>query len=323
MSKMMGRIAGIVMLFVVCFSVKAQQFTQFSQYMIDGFILNPAYAGTTDYIPIRMSNRNQWLGFEGSPRSYFLSAHTNLDDNNGLGAIIYTESEGPSSHTGLMFSYAYRFPLNYEYSLSFGLSTNLYANNFNNDLVNIIDPNDPAFAGADETSFSGDVNFGVYLFSDEFYLSFSVPHLIESPNKLGTEIGNEYKRHYFLSSGYYISTAYKGHWGVEPSFMLKTTETSNPQLDINARVLYQDYLFGGISYRIEDATSIMVGIKTKRFLVSYSYDIGLSDISDHHNGTHEFVLGFNIDYTNSTRNNRWWDRHKIKEWDDGKGAFKR
>ena len=47
----------------------AQQNPQFSQYLQNSLILNPAIIGAEDITEFTLGYRNQWTGFEGAPRT--------------------------------------------------------------------------------------------------------------------------------------------------------------------------------------------------------------------------------------------------------------
>ena len=51
----------------------SQQLPQYSQWYLHQFAINPAHAGIKQCIDVHTLYRNQWLGFEGSPQSGFLS----------------------------------------------------------------------------------------------------------------------------------------------------------------------------------------------------------------------------------------------------------
>ena len=46
----------------------AQQRMQYSQYLWNGYLMNPAFAGIEDYIDLRSGYSHQWAGFEGAPK---------------------------------------------------------------------------------------------------------------------------------------------------------------------------------------------------------------------------------------------------------------
>jgi len=76
--------------------------------------------------------------------------------------------------------------------------------------------------------------------------------------------------------------------------LLKGTETSPFQVDVNTKVFYKEDYSLGISYRHKDAVVVMLGVKFKQFYLGYAYDIVLSNIQKYSAGSHEIIVGFNI-----------------------------
>src|SRR5687768_13527274 len=72
-------VAGFLFTLIGFISV-AQQRAQYSQYMINQYVLNPALTGTYDYAHIVAGYRNQWVGaFDGAaPVTYYLTGHTSI-----------------------------------------------------------------------------------------------------------------------------------------------------------------------------------------------------------------------------------------------------
>ena len=64
-----------ILLTVMSFS-KAQQMPLYSQYMLNGFLLNPAMAGNVDYIPLRLTVRQQWVGITDAPSTQAISGRS-------------------------------------------------------------------------------------------------------------------------------------------------------------------------------------------------------------------------------------------------------
>ena len=55
-------------------SVTAQQIPQYSQYLWNNYLINPAIAGAENYFEIKGGYRDQWHGMEGAPRTLFFTA---------------------------------------------------------------------------------------------------------------------------------------------------------------------------------------------------------------------------------------------------------
>ena len=56
----------------------AQQDSQYTQYMYNTMMINPAYAGSRGSTSIFALYRNQWVGLDGAPKTAALSFHTPL-----------------------------------------------------------------------------------------------------------------------------------------------------------------------------------------------------------------------------------------------------
>ena len=64
----------VLLLWGMISNVQAQQVYQFSQYLQNLYILNTATAGLHDYTEVNLSYRNQWVGINNSPTTYYVSA---------------------------------------------------------------------------------------------------------------------------------------------------------------------------------------------------------------------------------------------------------
>ena len=121
---------------------EAQQVPLYSQYMMNGFLLNPAFAGAEGYTALNLTSREQWLGLQNAPRTHALSGQTRLLKNSfiskgasvrkrqrmssrsgkvGLGGYVFNDRNGAIDRTGLQFSYAYHIRMR-KSQLSFGIS---------------------------------------------------------------------------------------------------------------------------------------------------------------------------------------------------------
>ena len=57
----------------------AQQDPHFTQYFDNTLFVNPAYAGSKDVLNLTAIHREQWVGFDGRPRSTTFSIHSPFD----------------------------------------------------------------------------------------------------------------------------------------------------------------------------------------------------------------------------------------------------
>ncbi|HEX8546967.1 MAG TPA: type IX secretion system membrane protein PorP/SprF [Cytophagaceae bacterium] len=56
----------------------AQQMPQFSMYIWNNYLINPAIGGAENSLDVKLGYRNQWVGLEGAPRTMYLTVHTQL-----------------------------------------------------------------------------------------------------------------------------------------------------------------------------------------------------------------------------------------------------
>lgn len=298
-------------LFVTVFAMScmAQQRPQYTQYMINPFLLNPAVSGTEDYADIRAGYRKQWAGFEGSPRTMYLSAHTNIGKHlvtsnrsrnrkngfHGVGGIITNDAIGPTTTTTVSAAYSYHLKLTRKVFASLGAMGGF--NQFTVDGSKLVagNPNDALITGMSKTGL-GDITVGAWVYSDKFYAGASMAQLAPSIQftKTSSSVDSySLTHHYFVMAGYRIPLGYD--FTFIPSFCIKAAAPAPMSFDINAKVRYKDFCWAGISYRNRDALAAMVGvIINNTFDVSYSYDYITSNINKYTGGSHEIVIGYRL-----------------------------
>jgi type IX secretion system PorP/SprF family membrane protein len=270
----------------------SQQLPHYSLYMFNDAVINPAVCGTKGYDRIHLSSTSQWAGFEGAPKTQFLSYTKGQGEHMGLGAVVFNDITGPISRTGLQVSYAYNIDVSPTYKLSFGLSGSMFEYIFDGSNAVLYDNTlDPAFLGGVEKVLVQDAAFGTYLYNGKYYLGISVPQLIQSKINFDSD-KNNLSRHYFIASGYNFYVNEK--LDIEPSVILKSTDASPLQYDINLRAVYNKQLWGGLSYRNQDALIVMLGMNYNNYSFGYSFDRTLSDINTYTVGSHSVMIGYSF-----------------------------
>ena len=288
---------------------RAQQRPQYSQYMLNNFLLNPAITGIEDYADVRVSHRRQWVGLEGAPVTSYVTAHTPLNKgasgnkyhralaHHGIGASFYTDKTGPLRTSSVSFSYAYHLPLTTTLNVSAGASAGIIRNTVNSAELELTNPNDPLIGGGTINNNVFDLNLGLWLYSKNFSVGVSGAQLLEDVGSFqpaeGAEATFGLQRHYFVTGAYRFEPT---DWlDVIPSVMLKLADPSPASIDANVRVLYDERFWVGASYRHEDALVGMVGVYVSPLLdISYSYDATSSSLNRVSAGTHEVVIGFKL-----------------------------
>jgi type IX secretion system PorP/SprF family membrane protein len=301
-------LASIAFLLLFGTDVNAQQLPQFTQYMWNPYIINPALGGTNNFYQMRYNNRFQWVGLTDAPQSYSISAYgPHAKKDMGFGANIYYDVTGPTSRTGGLFSYSYNIQVTKSgLRLSGGIAAGFLmyrADGSRFEFGDGFDMTDPAIYTSTKSIFTPDASIGFYLYNYQFYVSLAAHQLIGQ--KLYTSVltnseGNNYyginrlKQHFMLGGGVFISLT--RDWEVEPSVLLKYMISSPIQLDINAKVSYRKQFWGGLSFRWQDGLSILFGYNyEKRYLFGYSFDYSLTGLRTHSAGSHEIMIGYMFD----------------------------
>ncbi len=305
----------------------SQQTPVYSQYMLNGFLLNPAIAGAEGYSAINLTAREQWVGFQDGPGTYALSFQTRLmreshisrtktvkrrkkspfsGGNVGLGGYIFNHRNGAVDRTGVRITYAYHLELD-ESQLSFGLSMVGYQYRIDKERIELEFPNDELFNSLDQSVFIPDADVGIYYTSATIWAGFSVDQLLESSLKFG---GDGYDkltmyRNYHLMGGY--DFLINKEFTLSPSTHLKIAENGKVQADISARLYYKQMFWGGITYRTGHSLVIGGGLSVDRLVFGYAFDIGLNSIMKSSYGTHEFT--FIAKLGDHTRRHRWLTRY--------------
>ena len=292
-------VAAILLLFAL--QATAQQDPQFTQYMYNMSVINPAYA-TADQGILNIGGlyRSQWVGVEGAPETGTFFAHTPVSDKIELGISFTNDNIGDViKENNIYADFAYVLPVGLESKLSFGVKAGLTF--FNTDFSGFVlqsgDQNsDIAFNENINQTFPN-VGVGVFYFSDNYYIGLSAPNLlttthIESEN--GVKSTGVEAVHYFLTGGYVFDI--NPNVKLKPSFMAKGVSGAPIALDLNANVLINEKLEAGLSYRLEDAIAAMVNFRvTPDLRIGYSYDYTTSNLSDFSSGSHEIFILFDVD----------------------------
>ena len=286
----MKRLISFLCLFI--FSVTllvAQQVPQFSQNMFNKLANNPGSAGSSQSINAIVLHRSQWMGFEGSPMTLNLSVDAPIELlHGGVGLNIVSDAIAEYSNLGVQFSYAFRTDLG-EGQLGIGASAGMFQSGLNGG--NLIPANigDVSIPSSDISGSSMDFGAGLYYNTRDAYLGISTLHITEpSIEKTDGQIIS-LSRHYFLLAGYYYEI--NPLLSLNPSISLKS-DGSTSQLDINTNILYNDRIWGGVSYRLDEGIVLLTGMNINEDLrFGLSYDVVMSEIR---NNSIEFMLGYSF-----------------------------
>jgi type IX secretion system PorP/SprF family membrane protein len=282
-----------------------QQDPQFTQFMYDRLSVNPGFAGSQNAICATLLGRRQWAGFAGQPNTALLNVSAPIESiKSGVGASVYLDELGPLSTTMLRLSYAYHLKITGATKLGLGVSAGLLNSTMNNDWIAYNFSSDGVNQGIGtgagdqsipqfrERATTFDAAFGAYLYNPKYYVGLSATHL----NQGNLDPMNiQVKRHLYLMGGYNFELA--PEWVVTPHILAKT-DLASTQFDANATVMYNNTLWVGVTYRLEDAIAPMAGYQYQfpngksTLKIGYSYDITASQLNQYSSGSHELMLRY-------------------------------
>lgn len=272
----------------------SQQRPVYSQYMFNGLVLNPAYAGNQKQLNATVMHRDQWVNIEGAPKTQTLTVHSALKKwPVGIGMLVSRDRIGVHDDLSVYGIYSYKIKLPVG-TLAFGLQ-----GGFNNTVsdftkLSILDPSDPFFNGTAK-KFKPNFGTGAYYSTNNTYVGFSIPFLVN--NKIFTveNVVSEAReaRYYFLTGGHLFPL--NDDFKLLPSVLFRVQEGQPAGMDINTNVFIADVLNIGASYRSGDALIFLFElILNQNFRFGYGYDHTLSKVRNYTHGSHEIMLNYRI-----------------------------
>jgi type IX secretion system PorP/SprF family membrane protein len=294
----MKRLIGLLIM-LISVSGFAQQDAQYTQYMYNTIVVNPAYAGSRQAMSFFALHRNQWVGIEGAPVTNSFSINTPISESKvGLGLSFVNDQIGPSDENNIAVDISYTIPASEKYKMSFGVKAS--ANLLNVDFTKLDQyPGDPIFEENIDNKFSPNIGVGFYLHSDNSYIGISAPNLIETEHfdKSATSSSTSHiateKINYYLIAGYVFDLSPSVKF--KPSLQTKYVQGAPLQVDVSANFMINEKFVAGLAYRWSAAMSAMVGFQVSDpFFVGYSYDFDTTDLADYNSGSHEIFLRYEL-----------------------------
>ncbi len=285
-------------------SIFAQQDPQFTQFMFDRLSINPGVARASDSWCGTAIGRQQWSGFSGQPNTGLLNVSGPIPSiRSGIGATVYLDELGPQSVTAARLSYAYHLKLGGTTKLGLGIGIGVISSTLSSDwrAYDYLDGNlsgigtgagDPSIPQNNQKATAFDASFGAYLYNPKYYAGISAVHLNEGDL---SDMNIQVARHLYAMAGYHFELG--PVWTLSPHVLAKT-DLSSTQVDVNATIMYNNIVWAGVSYRLEDAIAPMAGYQYafpdgKSVLkIGYSYDLTTSELNNYSSGSHEIMLSF-------------------------------
>ncbi len=277
----------------------AQVDSHFSLFEYSQNMYNPGSAGSNNAMCVTSLHRQQWVGLEeGRPITTLFSFDMPLIDILGVGLNINQDILGFQQDLNISGNIAYRAELG-PGMLGVGLGLGVINRSIDGDwrtwssLTGGTVYEDPAIPHM-ESKTAFDMSFGATLVSQDYWVGFSVTHLLKPTINFEVDLPSSIARHYYLTGGYNYSLP-NPSFDLLASTMLQS-DGSTMEFQINAKILYNKSFWGGVSYRYNDAIVPMLGVHLINGLsFGYSYDIVTSKIGSYNHGSHELMVRYCFD----------------------------
>lgn len=278
-------------------SGQAQQLPQYSGYYLNKYALNPAAAGSFNWIDLRLLYRKQWTGFENAPETQLFSGHSSIENTPvGVGGYAFNDKHGISKSTGGGLTYAHHLPLNEDLRLSFGLTGHFAQYSIDGSAMLLDNTNDlVANAAAQQADGIFNASFGTYLYGDDYWVGLSALNLLPTEPEYFTIATQEFKTHINIMAGYNVEVGQK--WTLTPSTYVNMVSGNPTAADFRFYVDYWETVQFGAGVRTDGALIFGGGVGITPVLnLSYSYDMTTSSLKYVSSGTHEVHLNYIIFY---------------------------
>ncbi|WP_298341526.1 type IX secretion system membrane protein PorP/SprF [uncultured Algibacter sp.] len=295
------KIAALLSLTLLSLQSFAQQDPQFTQYMYNMSVINPAYATAEEGI-LNLGGlyRTQWVGLEGAPKTGTFFAHTPINEKIEMGVSFTNDNIGDIVNENNIFAdFAYVLPVGIETKISFGVKAGvrMFDTNFNGlQLQSGPASGDNAFDENINRAFPN-LGIGAFFFTDTYYVGLSAPNMLSTKhleNENGIKATGIENVHYFLTGGYVFDI--NKDVKLKPAFMARGVKGAPLAVDITANVLINEKLEAGLGYRLDDAISALINFRvTQDLRIGYAYDYTTTNLGDFNSGSHEIFILFDVD----------------------------
>ncbi|MBK6267347.1 type IX secretion system membrane protein PorP/SprF [Marivirga sp. S37H4] len=280
----------------------------------------PGLAGAMDFLDIRTSYRQQWVGFDGAPKTLMasvngvkkfrnneyrhnstrvsnLSAYEGNDVKIGIGGYIIKDELGAFNQNLVMLNTAVHVPVKNRTYLSLGLSSGVNQTEIDFEEIKVFDPGDPYYNAYLENTPSSTylrINIGLAFYSPSYYLSYSILNAGDALlSGYKVEEGIFIRFSHQILGGYRFSL--QENLELISSSIVRYSNRNPTSFDLGLKLRFNQLLDFGIVYRNDQTFIGMLGLVVNdMFRFGYSYEYKNLNVQGFKPNSHEIVLGFQL-----------------------------
>lgn len=308
-------------LFFVIQNIWGQSEPQFTQYMLNKYLVNTAYAGSSGGLDVSLLYRNQYVGLNNqSISSQGFNFNIPLQSiSSGIGVTAINDLIGFQRSTYVSLNYDYRKNFKWgEMGVGIGggiIQTSLDGSQLrapDGNYDNGVNHNDALLPTNLQQGIAPDLSFGIYFNNDKYFAGASINHIVFASAAIkatGGKTSLDFSRNLFFTGGYDFNLSQKLR--LMPTGLVKS-DFKKVQIDIGGTFIIINNIITGISFRgysknMIDALAVVLGFKYKGVQLVYSYDINVSYLSKFNSGSHEISLSYR--YPFKKKENRGYYYH--------------
>ena len=315
----MKKLLTLLIALMIATTLKAQTATPLAQYAGNQLIYNPGFAGVYDLFSVNLSMKRLWMGIPNSPSLISFNMHMPFQSlRNAIGFTYQRETVGPQFIHTVNVTYAHKVFLGPTTFLSFGVQAGLLQSVTDWNMVDFVqDPHDPFYGDGRQRTNNADVNLGIYLQSQDFYLGLSVRHLTAprfdevTVAIVGETFYSQIRRQFFFMGGYNFRLS--DDLDLRPHTMIRYKANAPLSVSVGANFVWDNRFFLGSNFMtgqrsvsLAVAAEILFGLR-----VGYSFDMNFGVLRPFQRGSHEISLNYAIPFWDRTR---YHSTHRTSVW---------
>src|SRR6185312_2110148 len=258
---------------ITCHLAAGQQKPQYTQYVFNNLLINPATTGIENYVDIKTGYRSQWTGLQGAPVTSYITGsvpfgsefvggdaaalsggnganpyshlytqtYEAAPQHAGLGFMVVSDQAGPISTTNFDMTFDYHIPISATFNLSVGMEGGLNHISLNTAMLTLENPLDPAIANGNNSQWKPDLGVGVWGYSSNYFFGISALQLLSQNQYFSTSNSTTQAKtvpQFFLTGGFKVFLT--DDVTLLPSTLVKFISPLPVTYDVNLKVAFQD-----------------------------------------------------------------------------------
>lgn len=290
----------IAITIISIYNIQAQNDAKLSIFNYNPLFYNPAFAGSADGLNIVGMYSSQWVGFDGAPKTQYLSADTKSLKKIGYGISLYNDVIGPKKEYNIEGNFSYYIKLDRKYKLVLGVKGGINSYNIDKNNLDIYEPGEVVDNFGTESKTSPIFGAGAIFYSDKFYVGISSPNLIQANYSSNGTILSQRKNYYYTNFGYQFEI--ERDITLTPALLDRVTAGAPISVMTSLNLNWRNKYLASVNFDYNSSVGAFLGIQLIDDLkVGYAYDISTNKFSNYNNGSHTFFISYTLLNENSEK----------------------